>query len=216
MQLNSDEVLRKRRALELEMIDAEIRAVLAEGYPLSPPDIREALVKRGWTIEAGRAKNTLKVVYAALGRLTRSGEIRYHGRDDRTGRKLFIDSQKRAELSEQEMERAERERRESIAGREYWKKQAEARAQIKTGLLDGCIEVLLASGKWMSPKKIAAELKLRGFDFSCYSQPSSAVAFVLKDQPGVKWRRARSGVRYYRIDNGPASGASSGETSFVM
>jgi hypothetical protein len=164
-------------------ITANVREILQEGKGLSAPAIRDALISKGWDIEAKRYKNPLAVVHQVLNRLIKNGDVEVE-RSHWNG-KVFYDRRMAAERE------AERERQ-LAEGRAWAEKTALARAEVRTTLLDQCRSILRSYPKGISSKRIYRELRKTGIDLSCYNRPTSGIATALAAAPDVKSFRVDS------------------------
>ncbi len=170
-------------------ITANIREVLQDGKELSAPQIRNALVSRGWDIEEKDYKNPLAIIHTVLKRLIEDGTVSAYA--DAAGGIFYFDVQAKGAKRAREQEERARERQ-----------LAAVRAETRKILVQPCRNILRAYPKGISFRTLHRELEKIGIDLSCYHRPASAIAVVLNAMPDVKSFRAKTGdvVRtYYRL-----------------
>jgi hypothetical protein len=145
-------------------ITANVREILAAPFAeLSAPEIRNALVSRGWRIES--YANPLAVIHQILNRLAENNEIAvFPGTRGNRYRARFPRDEKK------------------LAAARATKK---ARAEKQHMLAEPCHEIVRLYPGGISAKAIAWKLEEDGIDLSCYNRPSSAVAVALKGSPFV-------------------------------
>lgn len=176
-------------------ITASIREILQEGGELSAPSIRDALVARGWEIEAKRYKNPLAIVHEVLKRLIKNDDVGVTPDHWNPNKKLFYDKR----MAVQKQIQQQQERAEQLAREE---ERAIIRADIRSALIPACREILRSYPKGISAMRIYRQLRKGGFDMSSYSRPASGIAYVLTGMPEVSsFKVDDDGVirTYYKI-----------------
>ena len=171
-------------------ITASIREILrGSENSMSAPEIRDALAQRGWRAED--YDNPLAVVHTILKRLLKSGDAEDEEYMD--GGRGYFDPRRKAEREAEWQARHE----ESAAAEQRQEAAVRAvRAQVRRELMEASCAVVRLCPEGVSAREIQRELQKTAIvDLSSWVRPTSAIAMVLKEAPGIRmFRVERNGV----------------------